>query len=77
MTKERRWTEAGVKCPSDNWISFCVSLLCATADLDHPLAPEGYNHERDTETMIKFHLQAMDQQLVQVCQGAWSRASRA
>ncbi len=35
------------------------------------MAPEGYNDQKDTEAMVKFHLRAMDEQLVQV---RWRRA---
>ncbi len=30
------------------------------------MTPTNYNDEKDTEKMIKFHLHAMDRQLVQV-----------
>ena len=35
-------------------------------DLDFPTAPEGYNGWQDTESMIQFHLLAMDKQLLQM-----------
>lgn len=44
----------------------CLIIGTVCADLDHPVAPEGYNSEQDTEKMIKFHLSAMDRQLVQM-----------
>lgn len=35
-------------------------------DITAPSAPEGYNHWRETEDMIKFHLKAITEQLRQV-----------
>jgi len=40
--------------------------LFITAELEKVPVPDGYNSWKDTEEMIKFHLQAMDKQLVQV-----------
>ena len=48
-------------------IVFETKALSRFADLDFSPLPADFNSWMDTESMIQFHLRAIDKQLTQVC----------